>query len=95
MTLQELEAESKSLEFNDFSISDGQRLGEYLVATARDGNLSITVDITIGDHQIFHYALEGTNGENDDWIRRKNNTSMYFGKNSYYVSRELAAKVRQ
>lgn len=92
MMLTDLEAEAESLVFDSFSIADGHGIGMYLVTEAKARELAITVDIVLGDHQIFHYALEGTDAENDDWIRRKNNTTKYFGKNSYLVSRELASK---
>lgn len=59
-----------------------------LVAAARAGGHGVTIDITRGEQQLFHAALDGTSADNDAWIRRKNAVVRRFGHSSFYVGRQ-------
>lgn len=87
-----LEEEEAALVFDAFSIKDAHTIGLHLIEVAQLEHLSITVDIRVGKHQVYHYACEGTNEENDDWVVRKNNVTNHFGRSSYYISRMLLEK---
>lgn len=84
-----LNQEMIDLAFDSFSISDAHFIGQHLTEIAHVESLPITIDIAIGKHQVYHFACEGTSDDNDNWVRRKNNITLFFGKSSYYVSRML------
>lgn len=84
--LADLELEQRTLVFRDFNCDSAQEIGFLLVKQGRAEQKSITIDITIGSHQLFHCALEGTTDENDQWVIRKNRVASKFQKSSYYIS---------
>jgi uncharacterized protein (UPF0303 family) len=57
----------------------------HLVRKARLEKKAVAIDISIGKHQVFHCALEGTDHENDRWIKRKSRLASKFRKSSYYI----------
>ncbi|GIF53145.1 hypothetical protein Afe04nite_76840 [Asanoa ferruginea] len=52
---------------------------------ARERGHAVTVDIRLGDQQVFHCALAGTTPDNDDWIERKIRVVRRFGRSSYRI----------
>jgi uncharacterized protein (UPF0303 family) len=62
------------------------------VEQARSENLSVTVDITRGTHQLFHASLRGTSPDNDEWVKRKIRTVYRFGHSSFYMGQLLKSK---
>jgi uncharacterized protein (UPF0303 family) len=89
--LTELLAEERELQFESFDNATAWELGQRLVAAARAGGHGVTIDITRGEQQLFHAALDGTSADNDAWIERKNNVVRRFGHSSFYVGRECEA----
>ncbi len=83
--LTRLESEHESLIFPGFDCNAAFRLGMYLVRKARRENKAVAIDITVGRHQVFHCALEGTDWGNDRWIKRKSRVASKFKKSSYYI----------
>ncbi len=84
-TLEELEAQEDELQFLSFTNDTAWELGNALVATAREGGLAVTIDISRGEQRLFHCALPGTAADNDEWIERKNRVVRRFGHSSYYM----------
>jgi uncharacterized protein (UPF0303 family) len=84
--LADLDLEHRTLIFQEFNSNIALEIGLLLVNQARAEQKSITVDITMGSHQLFHCALEGTTDENDQWVIRKNRVAIKFQKSSYYIS---------
>jgi uncharacterized protein (UPF0303 family) len=84
--LADLDLEHRTLIFQEFNSNIALEIGLILVNQARAEQKSITVDITMGSHQLFHCALEGTTDENDQWVIRKNRVAIKFQKSSYYIS---------
>ena len=84
-TPEELLAQEEELQFTSFSNDDAWALGTALVAAAREEGLAVTIDIGRGEQRLFHYALEGTAADNDEWIERKNRVVRRFGHSSYYM----------
>ena len=84
-TPEELLAQEEELQFTSFSNDDAWALGNALVAAAREEGLAVTIDIGRGEQRLFHYALEGTAADNDEWIERKNRVVRRFGHSSYYM----------
>lgn len=63
------------LKFEHFSNRDAWELGKFLVQRIYDRNIDLAVAIRRPDGNIiFQYATEGTNLENENWMRRKFNT---------------------
>jgi uncharacterized protein (UPF0303 family) len=87
-----LEAQEERLVFARFDNMDAWRLGNAMVAAARERSLPLTIDIRRHGQQLFHVALPGTTAENDSWIERKVNVVNRFSAASYLVGRRLAAK---
>lgn len=78
-------AEEQELQFASFTNDTAWELGQALVAAARRDGLAVTVDIRRGEQQLFHYALDGTAADNDEWIERKNRVVQRFGHSSLYM----------
>jgi uncharacterized protein (UPF0303 family) len=87
----ELEAQQHELRFERFDLDDARTLGLQIIDTALTRSLSITVDLTIGDQQVFHLALPGTNAENDFWVARKVRSVKRFGDSSFLLGRRHEA----
>jgi uncharacterized protein (UPF0303 family) len=83
--LARLLAEEEELQFGAFTNDTAWELGQALVAAARRDGLAVTVDIRLGEQQLFHYALAGTAADNDVWIERKNRVVRRFGHSSFYM----------
>ena len=70
--------QEEELQFNRFNADVAWQLGCDFAARAKTDNLSITVDITHGDHQLFHlvllsqnYSLDGIDLIAEDRLRRR------------------------
>lgn len=85
LSLAELAAHEDELQLDRFDNDDAWRLGVALVERARRRGLSVTVDITRGDQQLFHAALPGTAPDNDAWVLRKSAVVRRFGHSSLYM----------
>jgi len=87
LSLDDLLAQEQRLQFPSFDHDTAWALGSALVAAARDRGVNVTVDIRLGDQQVFHAAMAGTTADNDDWVARKVRVVRRFGHSSYYVGR--------
>jgi uncharacterized protein (UPF0303 family) len=94
-TLQELLQEEQELQFASFNESTAWEMGSRLVERARNEGLSVTIDITRGNHQLFHASLPGTSADNDEWIKRKVRLAYRFGHSSFYIGQLLKSKGRR
>lgn len=90
--LRQLLQEEQDLQFRRFNEDVAWTLGCQLVDTARNRNLSVTIDITRGTHQLFHASLRGTSPDNDEWVKRKVRTVYRFGHSSFYMGQLLKSK---
>ena len=86
--------EEKELQFTRFNADVAWQIGTELVTRAKSNNLPITVDITQGDHQIFHFSSPGTSADNDEWVKRKVRLVYRFGHSSLYIGELLRSKGR-
>src|SRR4051794_3095331 len=85
MTPEDLLAEERELQFDAFDHDTAWALGETLRRVARERNLPVAIDITLGDQQVFHAALGGSSADNDAWITRKTRVVRRFGHSSFYM----------
>ncbi len=90
--LTQLLQEERELQFVRFNEATAWEIGSQLVAAATQKALPITIDITRGDHQLFHAALPGTSADNDEWIKRKVRLVYRFGHSSFYMGQLLKSK---
>ena len=93
--LEQVLLEEQELQFVSFNESTAWQIGRQLVEQAQKEGLSITIDITRGEHQLFHASLPGTSADNDEWIRRKVRLVYRFGHSSFYIGQLLKSKGKQ
>jgi uncharacterized protein (UPF0303 family) len=91
-TLKQLLQEEQELQFTKFNEDTAWQIGCQLVERSVRENLSVTIDITQGDHQLFHASLRGTSADNDEWIKRKVRLVYRFGHSSFYMGQLLKNK---
>lgn len=90
--LKNLLQEEQELQFTHFNESTAWKLGCQMVERAMRDNLPITVDITRGQHQLFHFSMPGTSADNDEWVKRKVQLVNRFGHSSFYMGQALKHK---
>jgi uncharacterized protein (UPF0303 family) len=90
--LKQLLHEEQELQFTKFNETTAWQIGSQLVERSTGKNLPITIDITRGDHQLFHASLAGTSADNDEWIKRKVRLVYRFGHSSFYIGQLLKSK---
>ena len=90
-----LDAEVDELDFVSFGLEDAWRLGSAIRGIAVERGLGVTIDVRIGDQQVFHTALPGTTADNDDWIARKVALVRRFDAASYPLAVKHRASGRE
>ena len=90
--LQELLQEEQDLQFTKFNEATAWQIGSQLVERSARDNLPVTIDITRGDHQLFHVSLYGTSPDNDEWVKRKIRLVNRFRHSSFYMGQLLKSK---
>ena len=90
--LRELLQEEQVLQFTKFNEATAWKIGSQLVERSARDNLPVTIDITRGDHQLFHASLYGTSPDNDEWVKRKVRLVNRFRHSSFYMSQLLKSK---
>jgi uncharacterized protein (UPF0303 family) len=83
--LKELRQQEEEIQFTSFTNEIALTVGMALLEGARKRGKAVTIDITRSGQQLFHFAMEGTFADNDEWIKRKNNVVNRFGHSSYYI----------
>ena len=90
--LKQLLQEEQELQFIKFNENTAWEIGSQLVERSEHNGLPVTIDITRGNHQLFHASLCGTSSDNDEWIKRKVRLVYRFGHSSFYVGQLLKSK---
>jgi uncharacterized protein (UPF0303 family) len=90
--LNRLLLEEAELQFSGFNEDTAWEIGNALVQRAVAEKLSITIDITRGEHQVFHASRPGTSADNDEWVKRKTRLVYRFGHSSFYLGQLLKSK---
>lgn len=90
--LKRLLQEEQELQFTKFNEATAWKIGSQLVEQAMQKELPVTIDITRGDHQLFHASLRGASADNDEWIKRKIRLVYRFGHSSFYMGQLLKSK---
>jgi len=92
--LEQLLREEEELQFRKFDEETAWQIGCHLVALATNEGLPVAIDISRGDHQLFHAGMKGTSADNDEWIKRKTRVVYRFGHSSFYMGQLLKSKGR-
>jgi uncharacterized protein (UPF0303 family) len=90
--LQELRRQEEELQFTSFSNESALELGLALYRAAKEKGKGVAIDITRNGQQLFHFAMEGTASDNNEWIQRKNRVVNRFGHSSYYMGTYLKSQ---
>ncbi|HIS32382.1 MAG TPA: heme-degrading domain-containing protein [Candidatus Limivivens intestinipullorum] len=70
-----LEMQEEILQFKHFTNEDAWALGNIIAAEARRRGLPVAVSIRLNNgYVVFQYAADGTNLQNENWMRRKYNS---------------------
>ncbi|WP_167050944.1 heme-binding protein [Salinibacterium sp. ZJ77] len=80
-----IDREERELSFATFAHDDAWRLGSTIREFAVERGLAVTIDVHLGEQQVFHAALTGTSADNDDWIARKIRTVRRFARPSMAI----------
>jgi uncharacterized protein (UPF0303 family) len=83
--LELLKQQEQELQFDSFTNETALVLGLKVVALAKEKGKAVAVNITRNGLVLFHHAMDGTFGDQADWIRRKNNVVARWGRSSYHV----------
>jgi uncharacterized protein (UPF0303 family) len=83
--LREVVAETPQLRLSSFDLATARALGTAIAVRAERERLPVAVSVRLRDQWAFHAAFEGATAENDQWVRRKLNTSARFRISSLEV----------
>lgn len=90
--LEQLLQEEQELQFSYFNEDTAWQIGSQLVERCKRDGISVTIDITRGEHQLFHASMRGTSADNDEWVKRKARLVYRFGHSSFYMGQLLRSK---
>ena len=70
-----LAMQEEILQFAHFTNEDAWELGSLMVAEAARNHLPVAVSIRLNNgYTVFQYGFKGTNYNNEQWMKRKQNT---------------------
>jgi len=87
--LKQLLEEEQELQFAGFNEETAWNLGTQMVEQCMKDGLPVTIDITLGQRQLFHVSLRGASADNDEWVKRKVRLAYRFGHSSFYIGQSL------
>ncbi|MDE1147560.1 MAG: heme-degrading domain-containing protein [Azospirillaceae bacterium] len=90
--LRRIAAQEQRLVFDRFGTEQAWALGVRLREWALSRQTVLVVDISLHQRQLFRWASDGATADHDDWVRRKRNVALRFGRSSYAVGLELTQK---
>ncbi|MDP4105708.1 MAG: heme-degrading domain-containing protein [Bacillota bacterium] len=83
--LDEIKKQEEKLIFKRFSNEDVLEIGLSIIKTAKNMKKSVAVNIIKNGQTVFHYAMDGTSPDQDEWIKRKSNVVLRHYHSSYYM----------
>ena len=85
-----IERQERLLQFEHFNNSDALELGLAIIEIAKENGYAPAISIVINGFLVFRYSFDGTNINNDVWLRCKQNTAMATGHSSLHFVYKLA-----
>ena len=92
--IDQMNEEQKELVLKSFTNEEACALGIQMYQKALKENKPIVISITKNRKQIFYAAMEGTSKNNEEWVRRKENT-VYDFESVWAGKRRLCAGRRK
>ena len=83
--------EEQTLQFHSFSREDALHLGLLLYKKSKAYKKPVAVEIYMNNLCVFRYYPEGTNANNEKWLRVKNNTVQMTETSSLHLFAYLEA----
>jgi uncharacterized protein (UPF0303 family) len=90
--LERVAFQERELQFVRLDARTGWDLGANMRAMAEDRGLAVVIDVRRFRQPLFHTALEGTNPDNAEWVRRKSNVVARLHRSSYGVLLSMKMK---
>jgi uncharacterized protein (UPF0303 family) len=90
--LAELEQQEKDIQLTSFNHEIALQVGLAIIEEVKRRGKSVTIHIERNNRVLFHYAMEGTTPDNDEWLRRKCNVVQRFEMSSYRMSNKLKGR---
>ncbi|KDM91110.1 heme-degrading domain-containing protein [Photobacterium galatheae] len=95
LTLEVLAEQETCLQLDEFNHATAWALGTWLKRSAEAKQVSVAIEVYGFGQVLFAYAMPNTSSDHLDWIRRKRNSVLRYGKSSYYLGRYNAQKQRE
>ena len=90
--LERIALQERELQLPNLDARMAWELGFRLQSMAAERKLPVVIDIRRFGQPLFYAALEGTNPDNAEWVRRKSNVVARFHTSSYAVGLKLKQK---
>ncbi len=87
--LKTITAQESALHFDQFGAETAWTIGSRLRRQAVDLKPPMLFEIQIAGRVLFTAATEGVTSSQADWIRRKRNTVMWFGRSTYAIGLKM------
>lgn len=85
-TLESLIEQEHQLELEYFNQDVAWQLGSCIKTLAEKKGASISIEVFGFGQTLFQYCMMGSSADQLDWIRRKRNSVLCYGKSTYYLS---------
>ncbi len=93
-TLESLIQQEADLELKQFNQDVAWQLGTTIKQLAEEKGASISIEVFGFGQTLFQFCMLGSSADQLDWIRRKRNTVLYYGRSTYYLSLYNESKQR-
>jgi uncharacterized protein (UPF0303 family) len=90
--LERIALQERELRLPRFDAEVAWQLGTRIRAMAQERGLSLVVDVRRFGQPLFYCALDGTTGDNPEWVRRKCNVVARFHRSTYGMGLSLRSK---
>ncbi len=85
-TLDDLIQQEHDLELLQFNQDVAWQLGSTIKQLAEAKGASISIEVYGFGQTLFQFSMLGSSADQLDWIRRKRNSVLYYGRSTYYLS---------
>ncbi len=93
-TLESLVQQENDLELVYFNQDVAWQLGTTIKQLAEQKGASISIEVFGFGQTLFQFCMSGSIADQLDWIRRKRNSVLYYGRSTYYLSLYNESKQR-
>lgn len=83
--LEKIALQEKELVLPQLDAETAWQLGSLLRTMSAERGLAVVIDVRRFGQPLFYAAMEGTNPDNFEWVRRKSNVVARFYRSSYAV----------